>query len=341
MNIELPTFTVQEAEKDSLIVSSICLSLGSTKFIYDLIIKNLEDIKHFNESFYKYITRVQYYVENKDSTVVYNDIFHPTYENFKYEEIHGTKLNKEDFENAVHYIMFQDIHINELQGDDIQFEKWQHCLVNLLLETDLSAYCSNNSNSSRKSSMEKIGNKKNTITELVWQIHKAPTNYLVDSDKAGKVKVMAYFLAKYFQTSGEEDTMKELEILRNHFAISVENFMERQQKVEQSLRLTINSLKNKISNLKTQASYYNSTVIQCKLARWFISQYTCSYSITKTATNITTPKSSEKRSVSCIVKPDTGKFTISFIEPDKKMKSPKKSQPLIKEQSFFEYFLYE
>ena len=327
--VELPSFEVAEAEKDALIISSVCMSVPSIKIIHETMHKNIESVKQIKENFAKYVTRVQFSIENRDITLPYEDIFKPTEKTFKYAQVDSLlPPTKEEFQLATHYILFQDVHINEIKGEEISLGKWQNCLVNLLLETDLTSYCSQLGGPNH-------GEGSNSLTDMMWQIHSSPTGYLINSERLGQVKVMAYFLWQYFKTAGEEYAMKELEALCNHFRSTVENFLERQQNVEQTLRLTINALSNRINNIKTETIRFNSDIFQCILARRFWTQYTCMYEITKVS--MAALKSTDKKRCSVIIRGDFGKYAINFVEFDKKLKAKKgATQSAVKSQKIIE-----
>ncbi len=272
--IELPSFGVEEAE-ETLIVSSVCMSLRSIRCIHEIMQKNIEEVKQMNESFSKYVFRVQFLLESQDGTGLSVDIFNPTEKNFHGEPADGLPPpTKEEFADAYHYVMLQDIHLKEVKDEEIPLDKWQHCIVSLLIDIDLSSYYEK----STKEDPAK-GRKGSRLSKLLHQVYKSPSTFVSDPEKSGRVKLMAYYLINYLEKEGEEDVKRVLESLRNAYQSVVEAFVEKQQRAEQSLRITINALATRCASIKSQISRYIRDVFTCVLARRFINSYVCPYEI--------------------------------------------------------------
>ena len=332
MAVELPSLEVTQAAKDTVMVSSLCMSLENIKLIQELLYEDIGNLEKIDSTFVKYVNRIQFFIENKDTTSMYPDKFKPNKKNFQYINMSSSnEITEEQFENANHYILFQDIEINEPKQKSIQLQKWEQCLVQLLLETDLTSYCNKLSNSSSPLSAE------NPLRELFWQIHKAPTGFLIDSNKGGEVKVMAYFLSKYFENISETNLVKEFNTLRDYYQKEVEDLLERQERLEQSLHLAINSLTNQIAGIESRINNNNSNVFQCLLARKVLDAYTCSYEITQEMP--LTNKRGLNKDIGLIMKGDLKKYVINLEQIDKSQKSSKKKTLPHKIQRISEYYI--
>ena len=141
MAVELPSLEVTQAAKDTVMVSSLCMSLENIKLIQELLYEDIGNLEKIDSTFVKYVNRIQFFIENKDTTSMYPDKFKPNKKNFQYINMSSSnEITEEQFENANYYILFQDIEINEPNQKSIQLHKWEQCLVQLLLEPDLTSY---------------------------------------------------------------------------------------------------------------------------------------------------------------------------------------------------------
>lgn len=323
--VELPCLEVAEVAKGTVVVNSICMSLENIKLAHEILFKNMESLKKINETFMKYVDRVQFLLSNEESM----DIFRPRESNFQYTAMDSSgAVGDKEFASAVRYILFQEVKTNEPKEKGAALEKWEQCLVQLLLETDLTSYCNKVANAPATAL-----SRENPLHQLFWQIHKAPTGFLIDSNKGGQVKVTAYFLSKYFQDIRDKNLLKDFNKLRDFYQKSVQEFLEKQQRLEQSLHVTINSLTNRIAGIESRMGANSSNVYQCMLARRILNDYSCWYEIVQDV-----PSPSRKllqRSNTIAVGKSVHKYTISleeFKKPGvKKKKGPQKPPKQIAE----------
>ena len=319
--VEFPSLEITESEKNTVLVTSTCVSIENIKFIHDILYKDLANLEKIDSAFVKYVDRIQFFIENKDNTSIYSDIFTPNVYSFKFTQMYTSKeLSEEEFSDANHYILFQEVKINEPKEKTLELQKWQKCLVEILLETDLTSYCNKLSNGPPTAFTNK-----NPLRELFWQIHKAPTGFLIDSNKSGQVKVMAYFLSEYFENRNETKLFCEFNFLRDYYQNTVDSFLEKQQRLEQSLHRTVNSLANRIAGIELRIKHSNNNLLQCILARKILDTYSCSYEIHQEMGSPT--KKLQKKDPGVITKGEPKKYTINFESNDKKSKSKPKAKP--------------
>jgi hypothetical protein len=289
------------------------MSLESVKLIHEILYKKIENLKEINETFAKCADRVQFLLTTEESI----DIFHPKEHNFQYLIMDSSNtITDKEFSKAFYYILFQDVKVNEEKEKEVMLYKWQECLVQLLLEVDLTSYCNKVANASSKTL-----SKENPLRELFWQIYKAPTGFLIDSNKSGQVKVAAYFLSKYFEGIKDKNLFKEFNELLSYYKKSVEEFLEKKERLEQCLYSTINSLTNKIAGIESRMSSNESNVYQCLLARRILDNYSCWYEIIRDLPS--TPRTLFKRSATMAIGAEDIKFAIN-LENLKKSSHKKK-----------------
>ena len=318
LSVDLPSFDIVDAEEDSLIVSSVCMSVESIKLIHELMQGHFDYIKLHKESFSKYVARVQFFISNQETSTNPNDIFKPTEKSFQAETGDGLPPpTKEEFESAYHYVLFQDISVKSGKNTDMQLEKWQSCITKLLSEIDLSSYYNNqirDKTSSKPAQQSKL-------TKLLYQIFKCPEGFISDQDNGVKIKLMAYYLINYFEAQGEENARNDLETLKTIYDEGVKLILDKHQRVEQNLRLTLTALTNRDSCLKTQIVRYNNDVVNNILAGRFVTTYRYPYEITKISAAASPPKRlGDKKYASFIVEKTTidSKYLLVFPAPTKK-----------------------
>eukprot|EP00826_Nyctotherus_ovalis_P026045 TRINITY_DN2030_c0_g1_i4.p2 TRINITY_DN2030_c0_g1~~TRINITY_DN2030_c0_g1_i4.p2 ORF type:complete len:336 (+),score=86.10 TRINITY_DN2030_c0_g1_i4:1297-2304(+) len=271
--VELPCLEIAEVAKGTVVVNSVCMSLENIKLVHEILFKNMESLKKINETFMRCVDRVQFLLLNEKLM----DIFRPRESNFQCRAMDSSgAVASKDFQGAIHYILFQEVKTNEPKEETAALEKWQQCLVLLLLETDLTSYCNKVANAPAT-----VLSKENPLRELFWQIHKAPAGFLIDSNKGGQVKVTAYFLSKYFEDIKGKNLLTDFNKLRDYYQQSVQEFLEEQQRLEQSLHVAINSLTNRIAGIESRIGANSSNVYQCMLARRILNDYSCWYEITQ------------------------------------------------------------
>jgi len=323
--VELPRLEVGEVGKELVVVNSVCMSLEHIKLIHETLYKNIESLKEINETFTKCVDRIQFLLTTEESI----NIFHPKEPNFRYLKMGSSSpITDKEFSEAFHYILFQNVKVNEPKEQAFTLHKWQKCLARLLPNIDLTSYCNKVANAPSTTL-----SKENPLSELFWQIHKAPTSFLIDSNKVGEVKVTAYFLSKYFDDIRNKNLLKEFNELLNYYKKAVEEFLEKKERLEQSLRMTINSLSNKIASIESRMNSNESNVYQCLLARGILDSYTCWYEIVKVTPS--TSKGFFRRSATTIIREEDIKFSINLEElkksPTKKKREPQRTPKKIEE----------
>eukprot|EP00826_Nyctotherus_ovalis_P051081 TRINITY_DN6365_c0_g1_i1.p1 TRINITY_DN6365_c0_g1~~TRINITY_DN6365_c0_g1_i1.p1 ORF type:complete len:286 (-),score=37.06 TRINITY_DN6365_c0_g1_i1:357-1214(-) len=157
-------------------------------------------------------------------------------------------------------------------------------------------------------------------------MYKCPREYLLSAHSEGQVRAMGYYLFKYFSRADTKGIRAELEYLKEAYAKDTAEAFAQQQKMEQSLRLIINSLENKVSVILNEIRENDSNVFECTLARKFVSQYQCAYNIEKLLPKQVKGKMKQERS----------QYVITFPASLKKGKKPKKEVRLstLSEYSF-------
>jgi len=276
LGVELPSLELEKAPEGTVIVNSICMSIENIKLIHEILYSNVDALKKINETFGKRIDRIQFLLKNEQSM----STFKPREQNFHYIAMDSeSPVTAKEFADAFHYILFQEVTINEPKEENVVLEKWQKCLVQLLVDIDLTSYCNKVANTPSTAL-----NKNNSLCELFWQIYKEPNVFLIDFNKGAQVKIAAYFLARHFEEVKDINPLKEFNELRDHYKKAVERFLDKQQQLEQSLHLTISSLTNRIAGIESEMSRNNSNVYQCILARKILHNYTCYYEITQDTT---------------------------------------------------------
>ena len=145
----------------------------------------------FKKNVINHLNQINLSMGGSGEAITVGDIFNPTESTYKYCTIDfDDKLTPEEFKNASHYILLQNVKINKIGEEVIELKKWQHCLITVLAQTSLTSYCQKIRNVSTLEVKDEM------LYELFWQMHKSPTGFLLSANKEGKVKVMAYFLAR-------------------------------------------------------------------------------------------------------------------------------------------------
>lgn len=306
--VELPSFTVKADESEALLINSVCISIENFKLIYDLLTSNKEDVMKIKKQIVKYIERIDLYMESTNSTVFVNP-FEPREPFFKYHCVEtDKKVSPEEFKDALHYVIMQKVTSRGLSSVQLQLAKWQHCLIKILLETNLTSFCQRVEVTS-----EIKGRGESMLVELFRQMHKCPREYLLSANKEGQVRVMGYYLVKYFLQADTKNVVDELERLKEIYLKDTADILAQQQKIEQSLRLHINSLGNKASIILNEIKENDSDVFECTLARKFVLQYRCAYEIKKYLAGEAINKA----------KLTDSQYVILFQDSSKKGKKPK------------------
>ena len=295
--VELPSLEVRDAENDGLVIKSMCISIESLKVIQDILHEHLQEIKAYKDNYEKYIARINFFsTEDGESNV-----FVPTLATFKYDPVNlNETLAKQKFNEAKHYVLFQDITIKESNNKDIKLENWQHCLVQLLLQTNFSFYKNNPMH-------------KKELSEFFTQIYKTPLNFVINPQKIGHVKLMASFLAKHFKSKEQTNIITELKLIKEAFQENIECLLIRQQNIEKVLRLTINLLANRAKGIENEVEKINRNLYQCHLARKIISKYCISYYIIDPSSKRSDLKNKKSNN-------SVGKYVIDFKRPARKQR---------------------
>eukprot|EP00826_Nyctotherus_ovalis_P063292 TRINITY_DN926_c0_g2_i1.p1 TRINITY_DN926_c0_g2~~TRINITY_DN926_c0_g2_i1.p1 ORF type:complete len:310 (-),score=95.88 TRINITY_DN926_c0_g2_i1:802-1731(-) len=295
-------------ENEALLINSVCISIENFKLIYELLTNNKEDVMKIKKQILKYIDRIDSFMESTNSTVFVNP-FEPREPFFKYHCVEtNAKVSPEEFKDALRYVIMQKVTSRCLNPVQLQLTKWQHCLVKILLETNLTSFCQ------RVEVTSEIRSKgESMLVELFRQMHKCPREYLLSANKEGQVRVMGYYLVKYFLQADTKNVVDELDRLKEVYIKDTADILAQQQKIEQSLRLHINSLGNKASVILNEIKENDSDVFECTLARKFVLQYKCAYEIKKHLAG----KSINKAKLT------ESKYVILFQDNSKKGKKPK------------------
>lgn len=266
--VELPSFDQQKNET----VASTCMSLKDIHYIMNILRKNSAEIKTFDPSLVKYMDRIQHADEIRTSTKNDPSIFEPTPDLYKYTAINtDAPLTERQFKVARHYVMLQSFAADEEKPEENSLERWEVCLVKILLEISLNSYCTKTEKLSKCTNLE----------ELFYQIYKYPRDFLLNTRNEGKVKIMAYILANHFKSAEPEGLLKSLKGLHEHYQKCAAANLARCRETEQYLQMAINSLSNKVNVVKGDVERDNRDLFQCAVARMFLSQYTCRYEIVK------------------------------------------------------------
>ena len=301
ISIKLPLLSISELKNELLMVSSICISLENIKCIQEVFYENIEKVREINPNCAKYIERIDFFIKSDKSITNSFNVSQLSSESFKYVCLDPEdKLSPKEVKDAICYVLFKDINIIEQKDENVKCEKWQDCLIKLLLKTDLTSY-TDEGNDELKISMVK----------LFKQIYKTPIRFSANVSEAGHVKVMGYYLSKHLKNVEAKNLSNEINALKNSFQIDIKDLLSKQQELEKLLRLTVNSLNNKIIGIQREIDEANTDIFQCCLARELIKKYNCEYEIVK-------PKES------------SDKYTIIF----------KKSKPITDKSRTLSEYLY-
>ena len=190
------------------------------QIIQKILFENGEEVKKIDANLYKYVSRIQFF---KDSSL--EDYFTPNMNTFQYEVLNTKKtLTENEFKESLQYALFQDIEIKEYEAKTMDLEKWQHCLIQILLKIDINSYSS-------ALNMEKEDN----LLELFKQIYKTPIRFVVDLLDAEHVKIISYFLDKHFQEKKKLNVIKDLKMLQNDFQEVNKELSIQYDKIERTL----------------------------------------------------------------------------------------------------------
>jgi len=306
--VELPSFELKSEQTDPLIVNSVCISIENLKLIYDLLINDKEEIMKINNQVLKQAERINNAIEPNESFLHINP-FEPQEPFFKYVCVEGDeKLEAEEFKKALHYVILKKVTSKKLESVNLQLKKWQQCLIKILSETNLTPFCQR-----IEQITETNEQGERTLVELFKQMHKCPREYLLSAKKEDQVRIMGHFLVKHFLEANTKEVLEELDHLKDVYYKDIKQMSIQQQSIEQSLRLTMNSLGNKVSIILNEIKENDSDVFECTLARKFILEYKCAYEIRKYSPGDKKGK----------VKVTVPHYAIIFRENTKKGKKPK------------------
>ena len=271
MAVDLPSLEKKE-EDDFLKVSAVCISIEDIKLIYNILLNNYSEVKEINPIIMKYVERIQHADESRIVTKMQTSIFEPNEELFKYIPIGFTEtINKELFNEARHYVLFQSVITKDEEEVEVEKEKWEQCLVKILIETNLNTYCKR---------IEQQGNLESyRVEELFHQIYKSPNEFLLNLKDEGKIKVIAHFLVKYLKSSKYQIVHESLQSLQKHYKNLINSDSIKYRQIKQYLQLMINSLKNKANIIEDEVEKNNCNIFYCTMAKMFISQYICNFEI--------------------------------------------------------------
>ena len=187
-------------------IKSICISLENLKLIYHILHKNIRKINEFDKDA---VILLENILKSVYETSTFSNIFQPNELTYKYICIDSNNgLTSAEFKEAFHYILFQYIETDKLTGKEIKLGEWQYCLVNALLHTNLAAYCQ------KIRGVGSIENKNDILYELFSQIYKSTKEFILFAKNERYVKVIAYFLTRYFSNGGGEGILSQLESLK-------------------------------------------------------------------------------------------------------------------------------
>jgi len=269
--VDLPLLEKKE-EDDFLKVSAVCISIEDIKLIYNLLSDNYSEVKEINPTIMKYVERIQHADESRIVTKIRTSIFEPNEELFKYIPIGFTEtINKEQFKEARHYVLLQSVSTKDDEEVKVEKEKWEQCLLKILIKTNLNTYC--------KRIEQQRNLESHRLEELFHQIYKSPNGFLLNLKDEGKVKVMAHFLVKYLKTSKYQIVHESLQSLQKHYENLIKSDSIKYRQIKQYLQSMINSLSNKANIIEDEVKKNNCNVFYCTMAKIFISRYTCNFKI--------------------------------------------------------------
>lgn len=274
LSINLPKLEAVEKNKDFLTITSFCLSLETLKFIHEQLYKNLKEIKITKEALAKYLGRLQFSLEKPDNQISKLNIFSPTPQFFEFEQAGKfPPPTKTEFATASHYIIFQEISVIEAKNEDFLSAHWEKCWYQLLLEVDLSAY-------NPKENFEN-GVEESELQKVLNQIYEFPIAFLPNPEMEVKVTLLSLYLSDNFKSMGLEQTYLALENLSTHFSTSLEKILDEQHRVENCLRLLINTLTARNQSMRSQFEICYYERLLSKFAERISMSYTCEYDIVK------------------------------------------------------------
>ncbi len=259
---------ISKPEEHALVISSVCMSLESVKLIYNIMKGRDTEVRVVSDLFGKYMDRIQIFLDNPQG-IQAGTVFEPTEARFGVEPT-GKEgpPTKAEFDAAQHYVLFQDISIQEKKESELLTEKWQQSLHRLLLEIDLSSYYNKRIQADRKDSLYKID-----LLELLQQIKKYPSGFMVSPEKSIKVKLLASSLYNYFQKGGEKNARASMEKLKKTYSEIVAKSAKKQQQVEHNLRMAISAINSRMSSVKETTRRANDVIISGIYAGDFISRF--------------------------------------------------------------------
>eukprot|EP01022_Parablepharisma_sp_SALTPOND_P017064 TRINITY_DN2648_c0_g1_i2.p1 TRINITY_DN2648_c0_g1~~TRINITY_DN2648_c0_g1_i2.p1 ORF type:complete len:737 (+),score=91.23 TRINITY_DN2648_c0_g1_i2:1618-3828(+) len=274
LNIDLPSMDLPEAEDNSLVISSVCISIQNLKLIYETLLSRISEVSAIKETCTKYINRIKFIMENPSGMEVFPPIFMPTEDRFKAEP----PSNREEFVSSSHYIMFQDVSVREKKREQILSEKWQQALHKLLLEIDLTGYY-NESGVALKGNEECVY--EISILKLLRELYEYPNGFMANAGNKTKVKLLAGDLLNYFEERDEKSARESMESLKDTYMKTVAVTLDKQQKVEYCLRQAINSLKSRIGKTEESCNQIQDTIISGIYADHFITKFVFTFEIKK------------------------------------------------------------
>lgn len=211
----------------------------------------------------------EYRITNKKEP----SIFKPNKTLFKYIIVDGNKkLKRGKFTEARHYVLLQYINDDQDEIKEEKFEKWELCLIKILLEINLSSYYGG--------IVKKLG-EKTMLEELFTRVYKEPVEFLLELNNEGRIKLMAHFLSKYFKTAEIKAISLSFRKLYKHFQTRMQIDASNYRKIEEHLKTIVSSFTKVLNGIKNEVETNTREVFQCEMARKFISSYCCRYEIKK------------------------------------------------------------